>query len=42
MSTMCFLMGYEEGMKLVNLLDNVDAVFITDDNEIHYSDNFLK
>ena len=42
MSTMCFLMGYEEGMKLVNLLDNVDAVFITNDNEIHYSDNFLK
>lgn len=42
MSTTCFLMGYEEGMKLVNLLDNVDAIFITDDNEIHYSDNFLK
>ncbi len=42
MSTTCFLLGYEEGMKLVNLLDNVDAVFITDDNEIHYSDNFLK
>ncbi len=42
MSTTCFLMGLEEGMKLVNLLDNVDAVFITDDNEIHYSDNFLK
>ena len=42
MSTTCFLLGYEEGMKLVNLLDNVDAVFITDDNELHYSDNFLK
>ena len=42
MSTTCFLLGYEEGMKLVNLLDNVDAIFMTDDNEIHYSDNFLK
>ena len=42
MSTTCFLLGFEEGMKLVNLLDNVDAIFITDDNEIHYSDNFLK
>ena len=28
--------------QFVNLLDNVDAIFITDDNEIHYSDNFLK
>lgn len=42
LSTTCFLLGYEEGMKLVNLLDNVDAVFITDDNKIHYSENFMK
>ncbi len=42
LSTTCFLLGYDEGMKLVNLLDNVDAVFITDDNKIHYSENFLK
>lgn len=42
LSTTCYLLGYEEGMKLVNQLDNVDAVFITDDNEIHYSDNFQK
>lgn len=42
LSTTCFLLGYEEGIKLVNLLDNVDAVFITDDGEIHYSENFLK
>lgn len=42
LSTTCFLLGCEEGIKLVNLLDNVDAVFITDDNEIHYSDNFMK
>lgn len=42
LSTTCFLLGYEEGMKIVNQLDNVDAVFITDDNEIHYSDNFMK
>ena len=42
LSTTCFLLGYEDGMKLVNLLDNVDAVFITNDNKIHYSNNFMK
>lgn len=42
LSTVSFLLGYEEGIKLINLLDNVDAVFITNDGEIHYSENFLK
>lgn len=42
LSTVCYLMGYERGMKLVNQLDNVDAVFITNDEVLHYSDNFLK
>ncbi len=42
LSTVCYLLGYEKGMKLVNQLDNVDAIFITDDFELHYSDNFLK
>ena len=41
LSTTCFLLGFEKGMNLVNKLDNVDAIFITDDNEIHYSKNFL-
>ena len=40
LSTTCFLLGYEKGMHLINQLDNVDAIFITDDNEIHYSRNF--
>ena len=40
LSTTCFLLGYEKGLRLVNQLDNVDAVFITNDNEIHYSKNF--
>lgn len=42
LSTTCFLLGYTDGMKLIDQLDNVDAVFITDDNEIHYSKNFQK
>ena len=42
LSTTCYLMGYEAANKLVDQLDNVDAVFITNDNEIHYTKNFLK
>ncbi len=42
LSTVCFLMGYKKGMQLVNQLDNVDAVFITNKGELHYSDNFMK
>ena len=40
LSTTCFLLGYEKGMNLINQLNNVDAVFITNDNQIHYSKNF--
>lgn len=42
LSTTCFLLGYEKGMHLVDQLDNVDAIFITNDNKIHYSTNFQK
>lgn len=42
LSTTCFLMGYEAANNLIDQLDNVDAVFITNDNEIHYTKNFLK
>jgi len=38
LSTTCFLLGFEEGMKLINELDHVDAVFITDDYQLHYSE----
>lgn len=40
LSTTTFLLGYEKGMKLINSLDGVEALFITNDMEIHYSDNF--
>lgn len=42
LSTTCFLLGYDKAMRLVNQLDNVDAVFITDDDQLHYSNNFMK
>ncbi len=40
LSTTCFLLGYDKSMRLIEQLDNVDAVFITNDNKIQYSKNF--
>lgn len=42
LSTTCFLLGPDKGLRLVNQLDNVDAVFVDTNNEITYSRNFLK
>ena len=42
MSTVCCLMGYQESMNVISQLDNVDAVFVTDDGNIKYSSNFQK
>lgn len=42
LSTVCYLMGYDAANDLIDQLDNVDALFITNDNEIHYTKNFLK
>lgn len=38
LSTSCFVLGLEDGMKLVESLDDIEAVFITDDYVLHYSD----
>lgn len=40
LSTTCFVLGPEKGMKLINQLDNVDAIFIDENNNITYSRNF--
>lgn len=40
LSTTCFVLGPTEGMKLINQLENVDALFIDDNNTISYSRNF--
>ena len=42
LSTVCYLMGYEAANDLIDQLENVDALFITNDNEIHYTKNFLR
>ena len=40
LSTTCFLLGLKDGMNLINSLDGVEALFITNDYELHYSNNF--
>ena len=42
LSTTCFVLGPKKGLKLINQLDNVDAVFVDSNNEITYSRNFMK
>ena len=37
LSTTCFALGLDEGMKLINSLDDTEAIFITDDYKLHYS-----
>ena len=37
LSTSCFVLGLKEGMELIEKLEGVEAVFITNDYELHYS-----
>ena len=41
LSTSCFALGLEEGMKLIDSINGVHAVFITSDYELHYSNGFF-
>lgn len=40
LSTTCFALGIDKGMELANSLDDVYAVFITEDGKLYYSDGF--
>lgn len=40
LSTACFSLGLEKGMELVNSLPDIQAVFITEDGQLHLSDGF--
>ena len=42
LSTTCFSLGLEEGMNLIEQTPDTEAVFITDDYELHYSSGFPK
>ena len=35
LSTTCFLLGYAKGMELIQSMDGVEAIFITDDEKMH-------
>lgn len=38
LSTTCFSLGLSDGMTLIDSLDEVYAIFVTDDYQIHYSE----
>lgn len=38
LSTTCFALGLEQGMELIKGLKSTEAIFITDDYKLHYSD----
>ena len=37
LSTTCYALGLDEGLKLIQSMDNIEAVFITNDNTIYKS-----
>lgn len=37
LSTTCFALGLERGMELIESMDDIYGVFITDDGELHYT-----
>lgn len=40
LSTTCFGLGLEKGMEMIESLEGVEALFVTADEELHYSKNF--
>ena len=40
LSTTCFALGLEKGLELINSMDGVEALFITKDEKMHYSQGF--
>lgn len=42
LSTVCFVLGLSDGMALIESLDGTEALFITEDYELHYSSGLLK
>lgn len=41
LSTVCFTLGLDKGMELIHRLDNVEAVFVTKDGNIHVSSDSI-
>lgn len=42
LSTICFALGLDKGMKLINSIDGVEAIFITKDEKTHFSEGAKK
>ena len=42
LSTICFLSGLEEGLKIIDSLEDTEAIFVTSDNALHYSKGLAK
>lgn len=42
LSTTCFVLGKDEGLKLINSLDGVQAIFIDNNGEMSFSEGFDK
>lgn len=42
LSTMCFALGFDEGIRYVNGRDDINAIFVTRDGEVHYSKGFTE
>lgn len=42
LSTTCFLLGLDQGMALIESLEDTEALFITEDGELHRSSHFPK
>jgi thiamine biosynthesis lipoprotein len=42
LSTAVFVLGVEQGLRLINQLDNVDAIIMDAERKMHYSDGLLQ
>ena len=42
LSTVCFTLGLKKGLSLIEATDGVEAIFVTSDNEMHYSSGAKK
>ena len=40
LSTSCYALGLEKGMELIESLPDTEALFVTNDEELHYSSGF--
>ena len=40
LSTALFNMPYEDGLALINSIDDAEAIWVFEDGSIHYSENF--